>query len=237
MEVGLSLPAKAGVPAAMKRRIKPAASLCAPTFNHSRYPGNGSQRRSPCARRHGVCWVWPQKESGRFARNRPPQITARMDYLLSVFFGWHFSQTLPSSAAFWQHLCSHFLPASTVASQHGFLSSIARATLGPATNASAQRSVLTMAIFFIFIPFCCFPRLLIHQLPVGLAQTSSLTLMPIREKGSKNVGATFAQKQSQRRQEAELAPRHPSIIAANKEGKMALPVARAPSRLRRRLLQ
>jgi hypothetical protein len=43
---------------------------------------------------------------------------ARKSYFLSPsFLGWHFSQTLPLSAAFVQHLCSHFLPASTVASQ------------------------------------------------------------------------------------------------------------------------
>jgi len=36
LEVGAKLPAKAGVPAAMERWLQPAASLRAPTFNHTR---------------------------------------------------------------------------------------------------------------------------------------------------------------------------------------------------------
>ena len=98
--------------------------------------------------------VSPGKQNGRFTRtgrltlptdNSPTNYSPLLGcdhpyvYCFAPFFGWHFSHTLPSSAAFWQHLCSHFLPASTVGSQHGFLSSAARSAVGPPSKASAQR--------------------------------------------------------------------------------------------------
>src|SRR5438128_1430029 len=67
-------------------------------------------------------------------------------YFLSSFLGWHFSQTLPSSAAFLQHSCLHFLPASTVASQHGFFCSFSwaptRIRLEVAISANAQTTAV-----------------------------------------------------------------------------------------------
>src|SRR5713101_285842 len=68
------------------------------------------------------------------------------------FLGWHFSQTLPSLAALTQHLWSHFFPASTVASQHGFLSSAAwtAETLRRANAQTARDNNLMAFIFFIF---------------------------------------------------------------------------------------
>lgn len=63
------------------------------------------------------------------------------------FLGWHFSQTLPLSAAFTQHLCSHFLPASVVASQQAasrLLEQKARARL-------ARTNALIDFILFTFL--------------------------------------------------------------------------------------
>src|SRR5258708_7856499 len=74
----------------------------------------------------------------------------------SSFLGWHFSQTLPSAAAFLQHSCSHFLPASTVASQQGlesFFSSSARARFASPSMAKAQTTALSVVIFFMSFPF------------------------------------------------------------------------------------
>src|SRR6185369_4827098 len=77
----------------------------------------------------------------------------RLTYFFSSFLGWHFSQTLPPSAAFTQHSCLHFLPALTVALQHGS-SSAARTKLTVANIAPAQRSALTIfRCFFTILPF------------------------------------------------------------------------------------
>jgi len=74
------------------------------------------------------------------------------DYFFSSAL-WHFLQTLPFSAAVWQHLWSHFFPASTVASQQAFFSSAAR-TLETPIKANAQTAkdtdiTLTNFIFYL----------------------------------------------------------------------------------------
>jgi hypothetical protein len=70
------------------------------------------------------------------------------DYFVS-FFGLHFSQVLPSFAAFWQHLCSHSLPAAFALSQQDS----ARTVTAPRT-AIAQAIATSDLIAFICFTFC-----------------------------------------------------------------------------------
>ena len=74
---------------------------------------------------------------------------------------WHFLQTLPFSAAVWQHLWSHFFPASTVASQQGFLSSAARRFETP-ENANAQTATDNIMAFIVFSVLAGLPSLLCY---------------------------------------------------------------------------
>jgi hypothetical protein len=62
------------------------------------------------------------------------------------FFGLHFSQVLPSLAAFTQHLCSQVLPAAFAFSQQDS----ARATLTEAIKARAQATATNDLIAFIY---------------------------------------------------------------------------------------
>ena len=71
------------------------------------------------------------------------------DYLAS-FFGLHFSQLLPSFAAFTQHLCSQVLPADFAFSQQDS----AWATLAAAMKARAQTTATNDLIAFICFTFC-----------------------------------------------------------------------------------
>jgi len=74
-------------------------------------------------------------------------LPGRDDYLLS-FLGLHFSQTLPSLAAFTQHLCSQALPSFLAFSQH--VSALAMLKL--ANNAMAQAmAVSDLTDFILFL--------------------------------------------------------------------------------------
>ena len=64
-------------------------------------------------------------------------------FFSSLSLGWHFSQILPSLAAFTQHLWSHFFPASTVFSQQA----ANRLPEQRANVATASTSDLTNFIF------------------------------------------------------------------------------------------
>jgi hypothetical protein len=78
------------------------------------------------------------------------ELTTLTDDYLALSAGWHFLQTLPFSAAVWQHLWSHFFPASTVASQQGFLGSSAARRFEMPKKANAQTAINDNLMAFMF---------------------------------------------------------------------------------------
>jgi hypothetical protein len=137
-----------------------------PNLSHNRPTGTpvGTTRvRTPAPLR--------RREAGRLLEShegfegvrlaRTSRQTKKEDYFsfFSSFLGWHCSQTLPASAAFTQHSCLHFFPASTVASQQGFFScfSCPRTRLVVASMAKAQSTAVTNFVVFMFCFVCLCP--------------------------------------------------------------------------------